>query len=176
MSKVSWIGITWGNMEDGRMRLKHSSRNVTCFGGICFKGSSCSGIEMHVGPPAKTWHVLVGGRFQSSSFKAHVSWCTIFDWLKWVLGCHQNMTCFHVSLFQGLCCTCVETCVELLQSELCIYNLSLNNVGAFTPIKKEGEGRGGEENERFCVVAGGSDTFLHGWRVKHCKCSSSSKN
>ncbi len=31
--KVSWMGIAWGNMEDGLMGLKHSSRNFTCFGG-----------------------------------------------------------------------------------------------------------------------------------------------
>ncbi len=27
-----------------------------------------------------------------------------------------------------------------------------------------------------CVVAGGSDRFLHGWRAEHCKCSASSGN
>ncbi len=146
-----WMGITCGNMEDGQMGSKHSSWNITCFGGICFKGSNCSGIEMHVEPPVETWHVLVGGRFQGSSFKAHVLWCTIFDWPIWVLGCHQNTTCFCVSLLQGLYWLCVETCAELPQSELCIYNLLLNNVRAFTPIRKEGEGRRGE----WRVLCGG---------------------
>jgi hypothetical protein len=66
-----WMGITCGNMENGRMGLKHSSWNIICFGGICFKGSYCSGIEMHVESPVETWHVLMGGRFQG--FKVQVS-------------------------------------------------------------------------------------------------------
>ncbi len=45
----AWMGIAWGNMGDGQMGLKHSSRNVTCFGGICFGASSCLGIKMCVG-------------------------------------------------------------------------------------------------------------------------------
>jgi len=38
MGHGAWMGIAWGNMGDGRMGLKHSSQNVTCFGGICFGG------------------------------------------------------------------------------------------------------------------------------------------
>jgi len=124
-SKMSWMGITWGNMEDGWMGPKHSSQNVTCFGGICFGGSSCPNIEMHIGLFTKTWHVLVNGRFWGSCFEAHVSWHVIFNWLKRLLGCHQNMTCFYVSLFWGSCSSCMKTCVGPPQSERCIYYLSL---------------------------------------------------
>jgi hypothetical protein len=31
-------------------------------------------------------------------------------------------------------------------------------------------------SKMICVVAGGSDRFLHGWRAEHCKCSASSGN
>jgi hypothetical protein len=31
MGHGAWMGIAWGNMEDGRMGPKHSSRNVTCY-------------------------------------------------------------------------------------------------------------------------------------------------
>jgi hypothetical protein len=41
MGHGAWMGITWGNMEDGRMGPKHSSWNVTCFGGISVGGSNC---------------------------------------------------------------------------------------------------------------------------------------
>jgi len=47
-------GDHMGEHEDGQMRPKHSSRNVTRFGGICFKGLGCSGIETHVGLPIET--------------------------------------------------------------------------------------------------------------------------
>ncbi len=89
MGHWAWMGITWGNIENGQMGLKHSSQNVTFF-----KGSSCSGIETCVGRHHRNltcfsrWQVL---RFL---FQGHVSWCVIFDQPKQV-PCHrQNMTCF----------------------------------------------------------------------------------
>jgi hypothetical protein len=42
--------------------------------GICFMGSGYSGIEMRVGVPVETWHVLVGGRFRGSCFVACNFW------------------------------------------------------------------------------------------------------
>jgi hypothetical protein len=45
------------------MGPKHSSWNVTCLSGICFKGSSYPSIETRIGLLAKTWHVSMGGRF-----------------------------------------------------------------------------------------------------------------
>ncbi len=47
----AWMGIAWGNMEDGRMGLKHSY--VTCFG-----GSGGLGIENVLG------HLLKRDMFQ----------------------------------------------------------------------------------------------------------------
>jgi hypothetical protein len=41
-SKASWMG------HGAWMGPKHNFRNVTCFGGICFKGLGCPGIKMHV--------------------------------------------------------------------------------------------------------------------------------
>jgi len=38
MGHGAWMGIAWGNMENGRMGPKHSSWNVTCFGGDMFRG------------------------------------------------------------------------------------------------------------------------------------------
>jgi len=49
MGRGVWIGITWGNMGDGQMGLKHSSQNIACFSGICFGGLVCPGIETHIG-------------------------------------------------------------------------------------------------------------------------------
>jgi len=85
------IGIAWGNMEDGCMGLKHISWHVTCFG-----GSGCLGIKTCVGSLVEMWYVLVGGRFQGSTFEVHVLWRAIFNWSKRTSKCHQNMTCFHV--------------------------------------------------------------------------------
>jgi hypothetical protein len=96
MSKVSWMGhgawmgMTWGNIEDGWMGPKHSSRNVTCFGGICLRGLGCLNIEMRIGLFTRTWHVSMNGRFWSSSFVA----CD-FQWLKWMLGLTET---WHVSV------------------------------------------------------------------------------
>jgi len=73
--------------------------------GICFEGLGYLSIEMHVG-------LLVGGKFQGSSFEVHVSWRAISNRLKQTLGCHGNMACFYVGLFQNLCCLCVETCAK----------------------------------------------------------------
>ncbi len=36
--KTSWVGIAWKNMEDGCIGPKHSSQNVTCFGGVMVWG------------------------------------------------------------------------------------------------------------------------------------------
>jgi hypothetical protein len=36
MGHGAWMGIAWGNMEDGCMGLKHNSRDVTCFDGDMF--------------------------------------------------------------------------------------------------------------------------------------------
>ncbi len=49
-----WMGFAWENMEDGQMGPKHNSRNITCFGGICFGGSNCPGIKTHIGLPIET--------------------------------------------------------------------------------------------------------------------------
>jgi hypothetical protein len=49
MGHGAWMGITWGNMEDGWIGPKHNSQNATCFSGICFKGSDCLIIKMHIG-------------------------------------------------------------------------------------------------------------------------------
>ncbi len=38
MGHGAWMGIAWGNMEDGHMGPKHSSQNVTCFVGDMFQG------------------------------------------------------------------------------------------------------------------------------------------
>jgi hypothetical protein len=93
----AWMGIAQGNMENGCMGLKHPSWHVTCF-----KGLGCLGIEMCARSPIETWYVSVGGRFQSSSFEAHVLWRVIFDRPKWMLGCHWNMTCFRVGCSEAL--------------------------------------------------------------------------
>ncbi len=45
----AWMGIALGNMEDGHMGPKHSSRNITCF-----KGLGCLGIETHIGLVGET--------------------------------------------------------------------------------------------------------------------------
>jgi hypothetical protein len=52
MGHGAWMGIAWGNIEDGQM-----GRNIT----------------------PEMLHVSVGGRFQGSCLEAHVSWCVIFD-------------------------------------------------------------------------------------------------
>jgi len=39
------MGIGWGNMQDGRMALKHNSRNITCFGGDMFQGLGLLGHQ-----------------------------------------------------------------------------------------------------------------------------------
>jgi hypothetical protein len=70
-SKMSWIGIAWGNMEDGHMGLKHSSQNFTHFNGDMFWGLGLFGIKTRVGSPVETWHVSVGGRCWGSCFKVH---------------------------------------------------------------------------------------------------------
>jgi hypothetical protein len=132
MGHGAWMGIAWRNMEDGCMGLKHSSWNVTCFGGL-----DCSGIQTHVRLPIETWHVSMGGRYWGSSFETHVLWCMIFDQLKWMPNHHQNMTSFHVNLLWHPCNLCVETharhpcnsCVETHtrppQIERHIYDLLL---------------------------------------------------
>jgi hypothetical protein len=51
--KVLWMGIAWGNMEDGWMGLKHTSQNVTYFAGICFKGLGYPNIKTHAKLPTK---------------------------------------------------------------------------------------------------------------------------
>jgi hypothetical protein len=38
MGHGAWMGITWENMEDGHIGLKHSSQNITCFDGDMFWG------------------------------------------------------------------------------------------------------------------------------------------
>ncbi len=38
MGHGAWMGIAWGNMEDGHIGPKHSSQNVTCFDGDMFWG------------------------------------------------------------------------------------------------------------------------------------------
>jgi hypothetical protein len=101
MGHGAWMGITWGNMENGWMGPKHSSQNITYFNGICFKGSSCISIETRIGLPSETWHVSVGGRFWGSCFEAHVLWCVIFNWQKQASSFHRNSTCFHVGLLQA---------------------------------------------------------------------------
>ncbi len=125
MGHGAWMGIAWGKMEDGWMGSKHSSQNVTCFCGICFKGLGCPCIETCVGLPVESWHVLMGGRFQGFCFKAHVSWDVVFDQWKWMSGCRWNMTCFRVNLLWGSHCLCVETCVGSLWNKRCIYDLLL---------------------------------------------------
>jgi hypothetical protein len=120
-----WMGIARGNMEDGRMGPKHSSRNVTCFSGICSKGSNCPSIETCVGLFAETWHVSMGGKFRGSCFKTHVLWCVIFDRRKQMPSHHQNTTCFHVGLFWGPRCPWVETHAKSPRSKQHICNLLL---------------------------------------------------
>jgi hypothetical protein len=125
MGHGAWIGITWGNMGDGRMGLKHSSQNVTCFGGICFGGSGYLEIKTCVKPLVKTWHVSMGDKFWSSCFKVHVLWCVIFNRPKQMLSRHQHMTCFHVDLLQGPHYPCMETHIGPPWSKWHIYKLSL---------------------------------------------------
>jgi hypothetical protein len=77
MGHGAWMRIAWGNMEDGWMRPKHSSQNVTCFDGICFKGSSCLNIKMHARLLVETWHVSMGGRFRGSCFVVRDFWIVV---------------------------------------------------------------------------------------------------
>jgi len=113
----AWMGIEWGNMEDGHMGLKHSSWHVTCFGGL-----GCLGIETCLGSLVETWYVSIGGRFQGSSFEVHVLWCAIFNRLKWMLGCwmplkHDMFSCW---LLRSLCCPYMETHAKTPWNEWCI--------------------------------------------------------
>jgi len=120
-SKTSWMGITWGNIEDGCMGPKPSSQNVTWSGGDMFQRLR---LPRH-------WNICLGCLLKLEmfwwvvSFKVHVLWGAIFDWPKPALGCHRNMTCFCVDLLQGVHCPCVETCVEPPRSGWHIYNSSL---------------------------------------------------
>ncbi len=118
MGHGAWMGIAWGNMEDGCMGLKHNFQNITCFGGL-----GCPCIETCVELLANMWHVLVGGRFQGSSFKAHVLWCMFFDRPKWAPSYHWNMIYLCVGLLWGPHCSCMETCARLLRSEWHISDL-----------------------------------------------------
>jgi len=63
-SKTSWMGHrAWGwNIILGTLHISM---------GICFEGLGYSNIKMCVGPFVEIWHVLVGGRFWGSCFKAH---------------------------------------------------------------------------------------------------------
>jgi hypothetical protein len=47
------MGHGWGS-HGGTSQPKHNSRNITCFGGICFGGSNCPGIKTHIGLPIET--------------------------------------------------------------------------------------------------------------------------
>jgi hypothetical protein len=110
----AWMGFAWGDMEHVHIVLKRRSQNFKCFSGWHV---SSIGLLRHrncVGPPAKTWHVSMGGRFQSSDF---------------------GETCFRVGYFQAIKISVSlfwwpmlpmhQTHVELHQNQRGIYNLSL---------------------------------------------------
>lgn len=122
--------ITWRNMEDRWIGPKHSSWNVTCFGGICFRGSGCLGIETRAGPSARTGHVSMGGKFRGSCFEAHVLQHAVSKWWKRELGCHWSTTCSSVGLLQDPCCPSVETHAGFLKASNSLMTCHWNNVGA----------------------------------------------
>ncbi len=70
MGHGAWMGIAWGNMEDGWMRPKHSSQNVTCFSGICSAVWTAQALKCASGSSPKLdmfWWV-VGFEVQVSKF------------------------------------------------------------------------------------------------------------
>jgi hypothetical protein len=122
-TSVDVIAFTIGSMVAFSSTYVFDHAIFPCI--VSFGGSGYLGIEMCVRLLIETWHVSMGDRFQGSRFDAHVLWCVVFDWPKWTLGRHQNMTCFYVSLLRGPRCLCMETCVKPPQSEWHINNLSL---------------------------------------------------
>ncbi len=90
-SKTSWIGHgAWMGIAWGTWKMGASGWNIVP-NMLQVLGAQAAWALKHV-----TWYVSMGGRFQGSSFEAHVLWFAIFNRLKWMLGCHRNMTCFRV--------------------------------------------------------------------------------
>jgi hypothetical protein len=117
-----WVmGHGWGS-HGGTWKMGAWGWNIApetlhVLAGICFGGLGCLGIETHVQPLTKTWHVS-----RVVIFEVHVSRCMVSDQPKPSSSHHQNTTCFHVGLFQGLHCPCMETHVRPPWSEWHIYD------------------------------------------------------
>jgi hypothetical protein len=72
MGHGAWMGITWENMEDGWMGLKHNSQNFTCFSRICFKAWTTQALKRALGSSSKLdmfWWVV--------GFEVQVLWHAI---------------------------------------------------------------------------------------------------
>jgi hypothetical protein len=133
MSQWAWMGIAWGNMEDGCIGSKHSSRKFTCFWGLSYLG-----IKTCVGLLVETWHVSMGGRFWVSSFKTH-----IFEQLKLMSSPHRNMTCFCVGLLRAHTARMWKLMLGCLEMSDAFTTCRWNNIEAYIPIMT---------SQRFCSL------------------------
>jgi hypothetical protein len=123
--------------EHGHITPKHKSWNFKCFNGR-WASQGCPSIETYVKPLVETWHISMRGRFRVSPYpsietcdggplklpcfgwwlclEAHCFWVS-----KLLPNCHQNMTCFVVSLLKRL----TLHMHRIVQNKRHIYDLSV---------------------------------------------------
>jgi hypothetical protein len=63
------MGITWGNIENGRMGWNIALETLHVSVGYVLRAQAARASKHMSGNTAETWHVSMGDRFQGSCFK-----------------------------------------------------------------------------------------------------------